>query len=190
LPSPIKKSVVLFFITAINCTLIKGQNTNTGFENNKKAMKATQRKSKVRELSALVWNRRFVLEADYIVTRFGIRVPVSSFMNFIAVDFDKAYFQLRNAEVLDGPNGFGGTTLKGIVNKYVYKEKIRKKSTTIYVTLNISSAIWGSFEMNLIAYNNGKADAMLSFTNRVQTNYYGKLVSPSNSKIFKGVPAY
>lgn len=61
-------------------------------------------------------NAGFVLEADAVTFKRGVRVQVNSTTNFISVKDGRAVVQISPSYFYSGPNGLGGVTVDGTVS--------------------------------------------------------------------------
>jgi hypothetical protein len=134
--------------------------------------------------SEIIKNQRYLLLVDQISNQYGDRLNVNSTINFILVDSSRAVLQTGNDWNMYGANGVGGVTVEGRVSSYELKKSDKKENYTI--TFNISSAI-GSYSVNLRVGSSGYSTARVSsITRGGYINFHGRLLPPSNKKIFKG----
>jgi hypothetical protein len=152
----------------------------------KEAMKEIERKAKADQISDLLNRKSFVIEADYLSGRSGSKMPVPSSINFILVDTTYAVFQIGSNIGSPGPNGVGGSTIEGKITKYTVKEKTGKKSTSFFLSIYLLSS-FGSFDIFINAFDNGDAEATLGDNRGNKINYYGRLLSKEESRIYKGM---
>ena len=82
------------------------------------------------QTKAMLENKDFVLEADYLQDRYGNRVLVNSTINFVAVDSTEATIQI-GSNFRIGPNGVGGVTAQGNINKWELTEDTKHKAFTL-----------------------------------------------------------
>lgn len=61
-------------------------------------------------------NAGFVLEADAVTFKRGVRIQVNSTTNFISVKGDRAVVQVSPSYFYSGPNGVGGVTVDGTIS--------------------------------------------------------------------------
>lgn len=134
----------------------------------------------------MVENQRFVLEANRLRDKRGNMVNVSSSINFIAVDSLNGVLQVgSNAYV--GLNGVGGITEEGTVSNYSYT--FNEKNGTYNVKYFIRSP-GGNYDVQMVAYSNGRADATVSSTWPGRLTYSGFLIPPGTSRVWKGTTRY
>jgi hypothetical protein len=134
----------------------------------------------------MVENQRFVLEANRLRNKRGNMVNVSSSINFIAVDSLNGVLQVgSNAYV--GLNGVGGITEEGTVSNYSYT--FNEKNGTYNVKYFIRSP-GGNYDVQMVAYSNGRADATVSSTWPGRLTYSGFLIPPGTSRVWKGTTRY
>jgi hypothetical protein len=134
----------------------------------------------------MVQQQRFVLEADRLRDKRGSTVNVPSTLNFIAVDSLDGVLQIgSNAYV--GLNGVGGITVEGSVTGYEFKLNERNGSYNVKYFLRSPS---GSYDVQMVVFGDGRADATVSSTWPGKLNYSGFLVPPGASRVWKGTSRY
>ena len=149
-------------------------------------------KEKLKEQAAeitkvMVDSQRFVLEANQLGNRYGVRATVSPNINFIMVNSNAVTLQLGSAFAI-GYNGVGGQTLDGRVTRYEVKRTGRDdKNYNINMTVMTSASIYDIF---LTITEEGNADARIRSNWSGELSYYGKLVPLGLSKVYKGQPTY
>ena len=109
-----------------------------------------QRQEPVREaariLDTLQWNqagnsvakRSFVIEADAVTFKNGVRLMVNSMTNFIAVDGDRGVVQISPSNFVNGPNGVGGVTVDGSISGY---EVTTDRKGNVRISMNVTGAV-------------------------------------------------
>ena len=124
----------------------------------------------------------FVLEANYMANRTGVRVPVASNLNFIKIDSSYVAIQTGNNTSM-GSNGVGGVTAEGSVSQW----KVSKddKHRTFYITMEVRTNI-GMYTVFMNVTSSGRATARLSGLWPGQLVWDGQLVSIGRSRTFKG----
>jgi hypothetical protein len=148
----------------------------------KKEQKAEEAARKAELVHIMVQNRRFVLEADQLKDKRGNSVFVSSMINFVASDSVKGVIQIGSNDYV-GRNGVGGITAEGPISNY--ESKYNEKNGTYTVTYNLVTPV-GSYDVILIAFPDGKANATIGSAWPQKLNYFGYLVPPALSKVYKG----
>lgn len=152
----------------------------------KKEQKEKEAAAKALVTQFLVENQRFVLEADRLRDKRGNTVNVPATLNFIAVDSLEGVLQIgSNAYV--GRNGVGGITEQGTVANYSYK--LNERSGSYNVTYFLRSPT-GNYDVQMVVYRDGRADATVSSTWPGKLNYSGFLVAPGASRVWKGTTRY
>jgi hypothetical protein len=152
----------------------------------KKEQKAKEAEAKAAVVQLMVEQQRFVLEADRLRDKRGSTVNVPSTLNFIAVDSLDGVLQIgSNAYV--GLNGVGGITLEGSVTGYEFKLNERNGSYNVKYFLRSPS---GSYDVQMVVFGDGRADATVSSTWPGKLNYSGFLVPPGASRVWKGTSRY
>lgn len=134
----------------------------------------------------MVEHQRFVLEANRLRDKRGSTVNVSSNINFIAVDSLSGVLQIgSNAYV--GLNGVGGITEEGSVSSYEYS--FNEKSSSYNVKYFLRSP-GGNYDVQMVVYSDGRADATVSSNWPGRLTYSGFLVPPGTSRVWKGTTRY
>ena len=126
-------------------------------------------------------NRSFVMESDFLQNRVGQRIHVSSLINFIRVDSDRAVIQIGSNNGL-GHNGVGGVTAKGRITKWELKED--KKRRTFDLTMHVLTSI-GVYDVNMSIGSFG-ATARLTGIRRGNLTFVGNLVALDESMVYEG----
>ena len=152
-----------------------------------KEAREKEREKNIEMTSQMVSLQRFVLEADYLSNKYGIRIPVSQNINFIMVDSLNATLQTGSAYSM-GFNGVGGETVTGRVTKYDYGMTGRNKDTYSIRMVVLSSV--GVYDITLLINPEGYADASLRGNWSGQLNYHGRLVPLGLSKVYTGQTRY
>jgi hypothetical protein len=137
-------------------------------------------------LDSLLNSRRFVLEADFLLTRYGEKINVLSNLNFVKVTNDHGVLQTGSASEL-GYNGVGGITDEGTIEKWQITRNLKKSS--FYVRFNIIS-INGNYEIAMRVSANNHASATISGSISGSLTWDGRLESSENSGAFKGHNTY
>ena len=113
-------------------------------------------------------NYEFILEADLIYLRRGQTFPVSSNLNFISVEGDKAVVQIASNAALSGPNGLGGVTVEGTTRNV---KLTKDKKGIIRLKMDVSGVAL-SAQVEVILYGGGnRAEATVypNFNSRRMT---------------------
>jgi len=146
-----------------------------------------EREENIEMTSQMVKLHRFVLEADYLSNKYGVRIPVSSDINFIMVDSTDAVLQTGSAFNV-GFNGVGGETVSGRITKFDYKMTGKNKDS-YSIQMVVLSPI-GVYDISLLINPEGYADANLRGNWSGQLNYHGRLVPLGLSKVYTGHTRY
>jgi len=149
----------------------------------KKELRKQEKEETQKLVAQLVNNRTFVLEADNLMTRYGQTFPVSSSINFISIDSTKAVFQFGSVGMV-GINGMGGVTIEGKVSSW--DVKIRKRGGSYFVQTNLLSPM-GNFDLRFDITSSGMADATITTNTGGRIHYSGRIVSPDQSRTYKGL---
>jgi hypothetical protein len=176
-------TITVFIILLFNIALCQEKPLT---KEEKKALKEIERQAKAKQILDLVNKKSFVIEADYLSGRSGSKIPVPSTINCILVDTTYAVFQVGSNIGSPGPNGVGGSTIEGKITKYYVKEKTGKKSTSYFISVYLLTS-FGSFDIFINTFDNGVAEATLGDNRGNKINYYGRLLSKEESRIYKGM---
>ena len=152
-----------------------------------KEAREKEREQNIKMTSTMVKLQRFVLEADYLSNKYGVRVPVDRSINFVMVDSLDATLQVGSA-FSAGYNGVGGETISGHITKYDYNMTGRNKDTYSIRMVFLSPV--GVYDITMMINPEGYADASLRGNWSGQLNYHGRLVPLGLSKVYKGQTRY
>lgn len=90
------------------------------------------------QAGAAVDKRSFVIEADAVTFKNGVRLMVNSMTNFIAVDGDRGVVQISPSNFVNGPNGVGGVTVDGSISGY---EVTTDRKGNVRISMNVTGAV-------------------------------------------------
>ena len=128
--------------------------------------------------------KKFTLEADQVVFKYGQTAYVTSNTNFVSVDGEDAVVQVAFNIPAAGPNGLGGATVNGKVSSY---EMRTDKRGTLYLSMNVMGV--GISARLDISMPKGTNNATVTITpnfnsNRLTLN--GVILPAFKSSVFKG----
>ena len=128
--------------------------------------------------------KKFTLEADQVVFKYGQTAYVTSNTNFVSVDGEDAVVQVAFNITAAGPNGLGGVTVNGKVSSY---EMRTDKRGTLYLSMNVMGV--GISARLDISMPKGTNNATVTITpnfnsNRLTLN--GVILPAFKSSVFKG----
>ena len=128
--------------------------------------------------------KKFTLEADQVVFKYGQTAYVTSNTNFVSVDGEDAVVQVAFNIPAAGPNGLGGVTVNGKVSSY---EMRTDKRGTLYLSMNVMGV--GISARLDISMPKGTNNATVTITpnfnsNRLTLN--GVILPAFKSSVFKG----
>jgi len=150
----------------------------------KKARRHFEKELAIKQTYKLLKQRRFVMEADYLSTNYGRRIPVDSKINFIIIDSTNAVLQIGNATGM-GYNGAGGVTVEGDITNYRLTERETKKGKSYYLLVFIPTSL-GIYDVSFNITDDGRCDATVTGTSPGRLIYSGHLVPIEQSSIYKG----
>jgi hypothetical protein len=171
--------VALFLVSRLSAQENTPQDQSTKSKKEKKAEKEALQAKQFDETFAMLNRKKFVLEADFLVTGKGERISVTSNLNFIMVDSNLAVIQVgKNVGV--GGNGVGGTTAKGAITSWQLDRNEKKKSFNIQINVNTTI---GFYSVSIFIPSSGSATAKLSPD---KFDLVGKIVSLDQSIVHEG----
>ena len=130
----------------------------------------------------MVERQTFVLEAERLQDNRGNSMDVSSMINFVACDSVNGVIQIGSDQYIGG-NGVGGITIEGPVTNYKYS--FNEKKSTYSVSFNVRSVL-GSYDVRMMIFGEGRAEATVTSNWPGRLSYYGLLVPPVASNVYKG----
>lgn len=135
-----------------------------------------------RIISLYVDSMAFVLEADVLRDGYGNRVNVSSSINFIMVNSDKAVLQTGN---MSGPgyNGVGGTTAEGNIRNWKVNKNENKEY--IIISMDVMTSI-GQYSVVFNVSPSGYSAATLSGLWKGKLTWEGRFVPLHQSSVYEG----
>jgi len=158
-------------------------------------------------LNILVRKRAWVLEANSLFTRQGVRTPLNSSLNFVAIQGNYGAIQLQTIgstqqqiffdgvggdpisdRVLVADNGIGGFTFEGTVWNYqVTEPKKENKGVSMRAFISTQS---GAIQIDLIVNTAQNARLTISWGWGDRTVITGTLLEPSKSVVYKAFSSY
>ena len=136
-----------------------------------------------RIIDSLLFNRSFVLKADYLENQYGDREYVPPTLNFIRVDSSHAVIQ-TGANTNLGYNGVGGVTAEGrILN---YKLASNAKSLRFNLRFSVITNI-GTYDVSMDISSDNNVRATISGLTRDKLIYNGHLEDGTGSRVYKGL---
>ncbi|MEP0987426.1 DUF4251 domain-containing protein [Ekhidna sp.] len=149
--------------------------------------KAEQRKvqaEKFDEITALVQNKSFALEADLLQSRYATFNVIQD-NNFIKVEGDEIIIQTANFNRI-GWNGLGGITVRGKIIDYDVSENKKRMN----VSITASTFELGNVNINLSLGKNGNATANLTGNFGLRTTFIGDIAALNRLDQFQGMTRY
>ncbi len=148
----------------------------------RKEVRKAQLNANFNILDSLLSSQSFVLEADFLQSRYGDRVPVTPTLNFIKVDKERGILQTGSTFSM-GYNGVGGVTAQGRIGSWkIYKDA---KKQSYRVRFSILTNI-GNYDILMMVTADNYAMATISGLGPGELTWKGHLVTIDNSRIFKG----
>lgn len=176
------KKLVLIFVLALSTSLVFAQETNQNSNLTRKEKRKAELERQYQLTKDMLENKNFVLETDWLVNRYGYRIPVSPNINFVKVDSNQAVIQIGSNTGI-GPNGVGGITAKGKITKWEVKQN--KKNKTYNVRMFVMTPI-GMYDLSFSVRPDGQASARLTGNRGGQLTFDGDMVPTDNSITYEG----
>lgn len=150
----------------------------------KKAKEKMRNELLFKEAERALEEHAFVLEAERVVFKRGRSAFVSSNMNFVSLEDDRATVQIAFNGPYSGPNGLGGITVDGSASNIKMSQD---KRGNINFSMNVSGI--GVSAQVYIQLSKGTNDATVTVSPNFNGNRMtltGKLLPAEKSKVFKG----
>ena len=148
----------------------------------RKEVRKAQMNANFHILDSLLNARSFVLEADFLQDKYGMRVPVISNVNFIRVDQFKSVLQTGTGTGF-GYNGVGGVTAEGKINSWNIHKNAKELSYTLRVTVMTQI---GTYDVLMTVNSENNASAIVTGLWPGKLTWVGHLYTLNNSRVFKG----
>ncbi len=133
-------------------------------------------------LDSLLNERNFVLEADFLEDKYGMRLPVMSNVNFIKVNQSNSVLQTGTVSGF-GYNGVGGVTAEGRIGSWDINKNVKDLSYTL--RFSVLTQI-GSYDVILTVNSENNASATVTGLWPGKLTWVGHLYTLDNSRVFKG----
>ena len=138
-----------------------------------------------KQAGAAVDKRSFVIEADAVTFKNGVRLMVNSMTNFIAVDGDRGVVQISPSNFVNGPNGVGGVTVDGSISGY---EVTTDRKGNVRISMNVTGAVINATVDITLYPGSDQAYVVVSpnFNSRT-IRIEGTIVPYAHSRVIKGM---
>lgn len=128
--------------------------------------------------------KKFTLEADQVVFKYGQTAYVTSNTNFVSVDGENAVVQVAFNIPVAGPNGLGGVTVDGKVSSYEVKTD---KKGTLYLSMNVmGTGISARLDISMPKGTNNATVTITPNFNSNRLTLNGVILPSFKSSVFKG----
>lgn len=128
--------------------------------------------------------KKFTLEADQVVFKYGQTAYVTSNTNFVSVDGEDAVVQVAFNIPVAGPNGLGGVTVDGKVSSYEVKTD---KRGTLYLSMNVmGTGISARLDISMPKGTNNATVTITPNFNSNRLTLNGVILPAFKSSVFKG----
>lgn len=128
--------------------------------------------------------KKFTLEADQVVFKYGQTAYVTSNTNFVSVDGEDAVVQVAFNILAAGPNGLGGVTVDGKVSSYEVKTD---KKGTLHLSMNVmGTGISARLDISMPKGTNNATVTITPNFNSNRLTLNGVILPAFKSSVFKG----
>lgn len=148
----------------------------------RKEVRKAQMNANFHILDSLLNARSFVLEADFLEDKYGMRVPVISDVNFIRVNQSSGVLQTGNGTGF-GYNGVGGVTAEGKINSWAIHKNPKELSYTLRFTVMTQI---GTYDVLMTVNSENNASATVTGLWPGKLTWVGHLYTIDISRVFKG----
>jgi hypothetical protein len=181
-----KRVALMLFVCLVLPGIVICQDKNGKNEKMTSAQKKAEREAKIQKqflvTDSLLRSMQFVLEARLLKFSDGDRIPVSTTLNFVALDSLNATVQIGSFQHA-GYNGVGGITEPGKVKNWKFSRDDKRKNFFITFTIICDRH---TYDVMLNSDYSGYADATLNGIRAGSLTFEGNIVSPDDSVIYKG----
>jgi hypothetical protein len=150
----------------------------------KKEEKETKLQKQYETNYQMLFNKAFVLEANYIET--DRKYSVSPMINFLLVDSTNSVLQIGSLYSI-GYNGAGGSTAKGKIISYELSKNDKRKTCSLKMSVNTMA---GTFHVSFDINSSGYASAWVSGMYFGMLVYDGYIIPLNESKVYIGNTMY
>jgi hypothetical protein len=148
----------------------------------RKEVRKAQMNANFHILDSLLNARSFVLEADFLQDKYGMRLPVMSNVNFIKVNQSNSVLQTGTVTGF-GYNGVGGVTAEGKINSWTINKNVKELSYTLRFTVMTQI---GTYDVLMTVNSENNASATITGLWPGKLTWVGHLYTIDNSRVFKG----
>ncbi len=179
--------MALIFIVAFIQAQENHKDTLSGKEvrNRKKAEQEKKLQQQFDTIYKVLLSRSFVLEADFVERKTGLRFRVNRALNFVMVDSSEASIQV-GADNRLGFNGAGGVTDKGKISGY--ELTLNKKNKSFFLKMAVRSSLSAHLDILVDIDAYGMANALVS--GGIFGQYFrfdGRMVPMNKSGVYRGL---
>jgi hypothetical protein len=160
-----------------------------GFSQDQKLSRQERKEARKAQLTAnyyaldtLLNLKTFVLEADFLQDSYGVRIPVTSNLNFIKVNNTEGTLQTGSNFGL-GHNGVGGVTAIGSIGTWEITKDPKRQSYSVHFSMLTNI---GSYDIFMTVNASNQAQATITGLGPGRLTWEGHLEMNYNSRVFKG----
>lgn len=148
----------------------------------RKEVKKAQLTANYYILDSLLKARTFVLQADYLESKYGDRISVLPDLNFIKVYETNGILQTGSVFGV-GYNGVGGVTAEGPIGTWTVYKNDKELSYTVRFSLLTNI---GNYDVVMNVSSNTRASATITGLGPGRLTWSGHLGTIGNTRVFKG----
>ena len=179
-----KKIFFMMFALLFAMGNIQAQDNKELTKAEKKALQEKLDSLQYAEAVEAVEAKKFTLEADQVVFKYGQTAYVSSNTNFVSVDGNEAVVQVAFNIPVSGPNGIGGVTVDGKVSGYEVK---KDKKGNLSLTMNVmGTGISARIDIRMAKGTNRASVTIVPNFNSNRLTLNGVVLPLARSNVFKG----
>jgi hypothetical protein len=173
----------LFILTALFGFTLNANSQKTKLtREERRAVQKAQMQANYFTLDTILRSRNFVLEADFLQDRNGVRVPVPSSINYIRVDSTRGILQTGSNTGV-GYNSIGGVTAEGKIGSWSITKD--PKHLVYMVAYSLDTQI-GHYDILLTVNSVNNASATITGLGPGKMTCEGHITVGYNSRVFKG----
>jgi len=175
--------VSLFLVIGfLGISIIGNSQDNKLSRQERKEARKAQMTANFYALDTLLNAKSFVLEADFLQDKYGVRIPVTSNLNFIKVNHSEGILQTGSNYGV-GYNGVGGVTAEGSIGSWEISKDQKKLFYTIHFSIITNI---GNYDILMTVNAANKALATITGLGPGRLSWEGHLEMIYNSRVFKG----
>jgi hypothetical protein len=174
----------LFFVLGLLSVTIPGNSQNVKLSRQeRKEVRKAQMEANFAILDSLLNAKSFILEADFLMDKYGHMVPVVTMLNFIRVHNTNGVIQTGSNSPSMGYNGVGGVTAEGKIGVWKISKDFKRMVYDVHFSILTQL---GAYDVNLMVTADNSASATISGTGPDRLTWKGHIATLNNARVFKG----